>query len=228
MLISCLLVSHSKPMLCEEMIQSVICQSHTDWELLIMDSGVLYDQGYFDRYRNDGRISVVRSEETQQIRDSVAIAPWCYNKMLPKMCSGELVIYASDDDCYFPHAFAIFNEYMRRNPDWLACYSSQDHGHYAPPEKSVVTGTRHAHIIRGRGISRSDCQVDGGQLCHRRKLFDIFPMDDFWPEDRRHKHHSDGLLLEKIGTRVMIHPVPFKTSFNRRTPQSDNMPLRRI
>jgi len=226
MLISCLLVSHNKPELLEESISSVLSQSHSDWELLITDSGYLFDKGYFNKYKSDGRISLIRSEETQEIRNSVAIAPWCYNRMLP-IAMGELVVYLCDDDIFYPNGFAIFNEYMKRNPDWLACYSSQDHGSYAPPEKPIVTGVRPAHIIRGRGIAKLDCQVDYLQLCHRRKIFEVFPPQSFWPEDRRHKHHSDGLLLEKIGNKTMIHPVPFRTGFNRRTPTSDNIPLRR-
>ncbi len=226
MLISCLLVSHNKPELLEESIQSVLSQSHPDWELLITDSGYLFDKGYFGKYNSDGRISITRSEETEQTRKSVAIAPWCYNRMLPR-AMGDLVVYLCDDDIFYPNGFAIFNEYMRRNSDWLACYSSQDYGSYAPPEKPSITGVRPAHTIRGRGIARLDYQVDYLQLCHRRGIFDVFSMHDFWPEDIRHKSHSDGLLLEKIGTRMMIHAVPFKTGFNRRTPTSDNIPLRR-
>ncbi len=226
MLISCLLISHNKPFFLKEMIDSVLNQSHSDWELLIMDSGILLDQGYFDKYKDDSRISVYRSEETQQIRDSLAIAPWCYNRLIPK-AKGDLYIYGCDDDQYLPHGFAIFNEYMRRNPDWLVCYSSQDHGYYSPPDKPVVTGTRQAYTIRGRGIAPLNCVVDGMQMCHRRELFDVFDMNTFWNEDRKYKHHSDGILLEKIGSRVRIHPVPFKTSFNRRTPVSDNIPLRK-
>lgn len=224
MKISCLLVSHNKPGLVDEAITSVIEQIYDYWELLIMDSGVLFDRGYFSKFKDD-RITIMRSHETPEIRKAVAIAPWCYNNMIPS-AKGDLIVYLCDDDVFYSHGFACFAEAFIRNPDWLACYSSQHHGNYDPPRQPAITGTREAYTIRGRDICRLDCQVDYLQLCHRREVVDLFD-GDFWPEDIRHKHHSDGLLLEKIGSKTMIHPLPVRTGMNRRTPVSDNIPMRK-
>jgi glycosyltransferase involved in cell wall biosynthesis len=225
MKISCLLVSHNKLGLLDEAIRSVFSQSHQDFELLIMDSGILYDMQYFRKWTKDSRVKVIKSTETPELRRSVAIAPWCYNQLI-HMVNGELVVHLCDDDIWYPHAFATFHEYMRRNPDCLACYSSQDFGNYDPPNPLQFCGVRYAHTIRGRNIAKLDCQVDYLQLCHRSAIWDLIPKQGFWPEDIHHKNHSDGLLLEKIGRVVPIMNLNFKTGMNRRTKQSDNIPLR--
>lgn len=222
-MISCLLVSHNKPDYVCEAVRSVLNQSFHDFELLITDSGKLFDEGYFNQFK-DSRIKLFRSFETEHTRRSVAIAPWCYNNML-EVVKGDLILYLCDDDIYYPFAFEIFNEYMNRNKDWLACYSSQHFGSYIKGRNNIILGTRHAHIIRGRGIAKLDCQVDYMQLCHRKILIDCFN-GRFWNEDRKHKTHSDGILLEKIGEVAMIHPIPAILSMNRRTILSDNAPLK--
>src|SRR5580765_6290589 len=68
MRVSCICICHNKPHLTHEAIESIVNQSYPDWEAIIVDSGVLYDAGYYDKFswRNDPRIQIVRSDETDE------------------------------------------------------------------------------------------------------------------------------------------------------------------
>ena len=50
MLVSCICVCHNKPAFAHEAIRSIVNQSYPSWEAVIVDSGVLYDAGYYDRF----------------------------------------------------------------------------------------------------------------------------------------------------------------------------------
>src|SRR5690242_14451985 len=104
MLVSIICVCHNKPDLIPEAIQSILNQSYPHWEAWVVDSGVLYDAGYYERFawRQDARIKLIRSEETEEIRRTKAMAPWCFNQCFRKgLVSGDLVMYLSDDDLLY-------------------------------------------------------------------------------------------------------------------------------
>lgn len=221
MKISCLLVSHNKPTLVIAAIASVQSQSTPDWELIIMDSGNLYDQGYFDDYK-DQRIKVYRSEETEEIRKTKAISPWCLNRMF-KYTTGDLISYLCDDDILYPSAFATFDLYATRNPDVLAMYGSIDLAVY-DGGRGVIYGVRKALEISGRGGYPLDCRVDYLQFCHRREVLDKLGPEP-WPEDIETANHSDGVFMERVGQLCQVYPIPVKIGQNRRTRYSNYYPI---
>src|SRR5580704_3766070 len=98
-LVSCLFVSHNKPEWCLEALRSVASQSYPHWECIVVDSGELYDRGYFSPLENDSRFKLVRSTETTSMRKTKAMAPWCFNECFRSgIVNGELVVYLCDDD----------------------------------------------------------------------------------------------------------------------------------
>lgn len=225
MLVTCICICHNKPDITNEAIESVVNQSHQDWELLIVDSGVLYDQGYYENFswRYDVRIKLIRSDETAEIRANKAMAPWCYNECYRKgLVSGELVMYLCDDDIFYPSAFETFVAYCEHNPNAQAMYASQDIGVIYPNGWRAIVGERRADRPGGKSVKgkQMDCVVDYGQMCHKTSLVAQIGGHEFWPEGKGTESHADGVLMEKIGSYVPFYPIDVKVGQNRRTPSS--------
>ncbi len=224
--ISCILLSHNKPDHVGEAIDSLIAQTFRDWEAVVFDSGVLYDQGFFSCLpaMKDPRIRLVRSWETEQLRQTKTIASWCFNECFRnKMLNGTFVVYLCDDDMYYPNAFATFHDYAQAHSEAKAMYASVDLTGVSATGEKLLFRELLAQEVKGSccGGGPLDCQVDYLQLCHRAELFDLFP-DEFWPEDREVIRHADGIFLEKIGSRTPIYPIPVKIGENRKLPDSLN------
>lgn len=224
---SCIVLSHNKPDLVVEAISSLVQQSFPDFEGIVMDSGVLYDQGYFDKLpvMADPRIRLVRSTETEELRRTKTVASWCFNECIRTgLVRGKYVTYLCDDDLLYPGAYEAFHRYLQASPETMAMYGAVD--------MTVVNGAGEkffmeelgAPEVKGRCCQggRLDRRVDYLQLCHHVDVLKSFPNDEYWPEDRAVIDHADGIFLEAIGDRFPIMPVPAKIGENRKVPQSLN------
>ncbi len=227
--IAILIVSHDKPGLLPQAVDSVLAQTHADWQAIVMDSGRLYDRGFFDEFpwAHDPRVQIVRSNETRALRRRRAMAPWCFNECFRQdLVRGELVMYLCDDDLLYPNAFATFVAAFRAAPDAMAMYASEDIGWLGADGQSAIVGERRARAPGGKCCQGRimDCQVDYLQLCHRRSILNHFPNDEYWPETKATEDHADGLFMEKLGQICPILPLDVKIGQNRRTPWSLNLP----
>jgi len=227
MLVSCILVSHNKPDICHEAVQSLLNQTYQNWECLLVDSGVLYDQGYYHQFSwiTDSRIQLIRSTETAIIRKTKAMAPWCFNECFRNgKVKGDLIVYLSDDDIFYPNAFATLVEFAQSNPTVEAMYASQDYSVVYPDGKTKIFGQRLALKKAGKccGGVRLDNKVDYLQFCHRRSLVEKISNCEWWPEGKDTESHADGIFMEKCGALTPIYPINKKLSQNRRTPTSLN------
>jgi len=228
--LSVIIVSHNKPILVKEAVQSVLDQTHPNWEAVLVDSGVLHRQGFFD-YLTDPRITVMPSGETREFARSVLITSWCFNNVLNSgRLRGQLVLYLCDDDLFYPDAFAVFWDYYHtRQQEPQAMYSSQDIGVLGRDGKTRVVGHRHARKPAGKFCrgAKLDCKVDYLQFCHTAKILEeyrrAYGTDRYHSEDRRDAQHADGIFMERIGSLTTVHPIPQVLSMNRRTEASCNL-----
>lgn len=230
MRVTCICVCHNKPDLVREAIESILRQTHADWEAIVIDSGVLFDVGYYGQFpwRNEPRIRLIRSHETETIRRSKAMAPWCFNEAFRKgWVSGDLVVYLCDDDVFYPHAFETFVAYARKHPEVQAMYASQDLGIIYPNGWHAITGERRANEMGGRCRNgrQMDCEVDYLQFCHRPEVLSQFETNEYWPEAKSTEEHADGIFMERVGQITPIYPIDVKVSQNRRTTRSLNIPF---
>jgi glycosyltransferase involved in cell wall biosynthesis len=230
MLVTCICVCHNKPDLTPEAIGSIVGQSYPNWEALVVDSGVLYDQGYYQQFpwRTDARVRLLRSGETAETRRTKAMAPWCFNECFRRgLVRGELVVYLCDDDVFYPHAFETFVGFARRHPEAHALYASEDVGVIYPNGWHAIVGERRASERGGRSCDGRpmDCHVDYLQFCHKTDVLKLFREDEYWPEAKATEEHADGLFMERVGAHVTIHPIDVKVGQNRRTPRSTYTPL---
>jgi glycosyltransferase involved in cell wall biosynthesis len=225
--LTCIVLSHDKAAYVGDALNSLVAQTFPDWEAVVFDSGVLYDQGFFDHLpaARDPRIRLVRSWETDELRRIKTIASWCFNECFrKKLVQGRYVTYLCDDDLLYPNAFQAFYDYLRCHPDAKALYASVDlTGLNAQGEKCRFREIL-AHEVKGSccGGGELDNHVDYLQLCHEADLLKRLPDDEYWPEDRTVIRHADGIFLEKIGSLVPIYPVKAKIGENRKVPVSLN------
>jgi hypothetical protein len=225
--LSCLVLSHDKAAYVGEAIGSLIAQTFGDWEAVVFDSGTLYDRGFFDRLpaAKGPRVRVVRSWETEELRKTKTIASWCFNECFRTgLVRGEYVTYLCDDDLFYPNAFQEYFDHARANPHVMAMYGSIDLTGLSAGGEKFVLGQLVAEEVKGSccGGGALDGQVDYLQVCHRAEVLSGFPDDEYWPESREVISHADGIFLEKIGSRVPIHPVRAKVGQNRKVPLSLN------
>lgn len=222
-MITCILVSHNKPQYVNEAIESVLNQEYQDWQCILVDSGILYDQGFFQI--KDQRFEVRKSNENSYVKNNKAPAPWCFNECFRKnWVKGELICYLCDDDIFYSNAFGVFVDFKKENPHVEAMYASQDTAIIDLQGNRYPTGERRALEVMGSaGQGRSpDCVLDYLQFCH---TLDILKRrKQYWPEKKSTQHHADGVFMAKIGSIVPIYPIDIKIGQNRRTPISTYIP----
>lgn len=228
--LSVIITSHNKPRFAKEAVQSLLDQTHHNWQGILVDSGVLLNQGFFN-YLSDSRLKVVPSGETPELARTRNMASWCFNRILNSgQLTGELIMYLNDDDLLYPDAFATFwDYYQRHNREPQAMYASQDIGLVDPEGQTRIIGRRVAdrpggRFCRGR---RMDCRVDYLQFCHTAKILgpfrETYKTTQYHSEDKRDSHHADGIFMEQIGALTKIHNIDKVLSMNRRTTESANL-----
>jgi hypothetical protein len=119
---TCIILSHDKPDYVVEALASLAGQTFQDWEGIVFDSGVLTDRGFFQQQPicADPRIRLIRSWETEELRNTKTIASWCFNECFRKnLVRGAFVTYLCDDDILYPPTYvevltrALQRHYMR-------------------------------------------------------------------------------------------------------------------
>ena len=228
--VSIIIVSHNKPALVKEAVESVLGQTHSNWEAILVDSGVLLQQGFFD-YVRDERVRIIPSGETPDLVKRTNMASWCFNHALNEgMANGELIMYLCDDDLLYKEAFeTLWRFYRDHNREPQAMYASQDIGVLERDGTTRVVGKRIADRPAGKFCKgrKLDCKVDYLQFCHTLRILDRFKeahkTNEFHSEDKEDASHADGIFMEKIGALTTVHNIEKVLSLNRRTPDSANL-----
>ena len=202
----------------------------SNWDGILVDSGVLLNQGFFADL-HDPRLKVVPSGETPELARTKNMASWCFNQLLNSgQLTGELIMYLSDDDLLYPEAFDTYwNFYVQHDREPPAMYASQNIGLVDPEGKTRIIGRRVADRPGGRFCKgrRLDCRVDYLQFCHTVKILDKFretyQTTQYHSEDKRDAHHADGIFMEQIGALTKVYNIDKVLSMNRRTVESANL-----
>lgn len=228
--VSIIIISHNKPRSVKEAVQGVLNQTHKHWQAVLVDSGILLNQGFFD-YLDDSRVKIIPSGEKPGLAHTTNMAAWCCNNVLnSNLITGELVMYLCDDDLLYPEAFATYWEFfLRHNREPQAMYASQDIGLVSLDGKTQIIGRRVADRPAGRFCKgrRLDCQVDYLQFCHTAGILERFRQryhtTQYHSEDKRDSHHADGIFMERIGALTKVYNIDKVLSMNRRTVESANI-----
>jgi len=94
--ISIITATYNRPYLLQRMIESIICQSYTDWELIIIDDSTNSKTEKLMRlYKSNAKINYSKNKRNQGL-------PFSRNHGLDT-ASGEWVTFLDDDDFYTTH-----------------------------------------------------------------------------------------------------------------------------
>lgn len=201
MLLTCVLVSHEKPLRVHEAVRGVLAQTSPDWRLVIIDSGSLVDA--LRPYEVDGRVEVVRSPEGARCQG------WQINHCFRQgLVTGDIVCYLSDDDVYAPEAFTAFLDAAKGNPGQMAWWAPADRVEVRPEGEVYISTLRARECLRGH--------IDGIQVCHRTSLRVPWPEE----EDGYSRANADGIWMDSLEAIAKVYPIHTNIGRHRHCPES--------
>lgn len=229
--IGIILISHDKPRLLRQALDSVLAQTFTDWHCILWDSGVLSSAGFFDDV-DDPRLDLLLTHEEPGANQVRNMASWCVNETFARgLWRSDLILHLCDDDVLYPETFSGFVQVRRAHPLVRAMYGSQDVMHVDSAGRAFLASERLARLVAGRhfGGVALDCRVDYMQVCHAAELLPEFSQrfgtERYYSEDKKDAWHCEGIYFEKLAELTPIIPVPVRVGQNRRTPASVNIPM---
>jgi hypothetical protein len=162
------------------LVWSLIAQTHTDWELLILDQSANGCVAYHVRdLRTDARV---------RVRVVPKRGDWGYSEKAiaaRDMATGEALLFPQDDAYYVPIALEAMSGEIALGADLALCGWLYPLFGYAPMPPNPRVG-----------------HVDVGGFMVRRETF----LAHGWPDD---SHEADGKLVERLvasGVRVATCP----------------------
>jgi glycosyltransferase involved in cell wall biosynthesis len=206
--VSVILTSYNRPRQVVKAVASVRAQTHSDWELFIVDDNsneetkaVLSAIATYEP-----RCTVIHSGVMHEERAKTTRYATCINLAIPKL-TGDLVSYLTDDDIYYPERFQKMVEIFERRPDIFVVYGSQR-------VITVKQGRITAHQIRPLvGVTRSPASlIDHNSIMHRRSCFEVVPC---WDDHPAHWGAADAVFFTLLAEHWDFHPVNFITDEHR-------------
>jgi len=197
-LVSVVMPTFNRKSLLNRSINSVLKQSYTDWELVIVDDGSS-DNSFeiIDKY-------ISKYENIRYLRHSNRKSPLATNAGILASC-GEYITFLGSDDEYKPDHLKLRVDYLKKNPSVDMIHGGVEIiGHPFVKDKNDLT--KEIHI--------SECVV-GGTFFGKRSLF--FELDGF----RNLVYSDDSDFFERAEKKFKIAKVDLPTYiYYRDTPDS--------
>jgi glycosyltransferase involved in cell wall biosynthesis len=186
----------------EQALASVVAQTRTDWELLVVDDGSTDGSGQIaDRFASrDRRITV-----THQANAGPAMA----RHVAHGLAAGHWIAYLDSDDIWFPEALAHYAAYISAHPEVSFLFG------YAHRLNDDSTITEHTGESLGQPASTADLFdrmfLPCLSVCHRREL-----LDRGGGLDCRLRNAEDYDLYLRMSLHVQLEPIGQPTGLRRR------------
>lgn len=219
MIFSIIILSHEKPKLVRQALDTAQAQTFPAGEILIMDSGALLNE--IPHGRVDATTRIQATSETPEIRETKHIPSWVLNQSIPQL-AGEWIACLCDDDLLLPSYLESFNLKLPSTSEPACLYTgemrvrSDSNGCFTEDMGNFVAD-------RERGPGDMDRQVDYLQFIFNRamwqKLCELHNGCPI-PEEKEASNHADGLFMERAVALSKAQPVPGLNCINRRTPLS--------
>jgi hypothetical protein len=216
---SVVIISHEKPKLVMQAIDTAQGQTWPAKEILVLDSGKLLKEIPYQRLEMTTRI--LFTGETPEIQASLHVPSWVLNQFIP-MTQGDWITILCDDDLLLPTYLEAF---MLKAPDASepACLYSGEFRVRADALGCIIQEIGAMHATEERAVGQMDCQVDYLQFCFNRSMWNRLYQDHGgkpFPEEKTFERHADGIFMERAVQIARCQPVPGIHCFNRRTPLS--------
>lgn len=178
-LVSVILTTYNRPQFIKQAIDSVLEQTYTNFELLVMDDDS-DDQEQKDilmSYWNIPKVKIFKSSVVDGERKNVVRYAYMANIGL-LLSSGDYITYLCDDDFYFPERLEKMVEYLENHEEAEVVYGKQVKLKRTPSGRTKRIGERFQDMI----LDRAAYWVDHSSVMHSRKIYEELGGWDTNPE----------------------------------------------
>jgi len=198
---SVLLSSYNRPTLIQQAIKSVVSQTHSNLELLILDDGSTFDIDSLLTQYTDSRIKLYKFNPTCQERKTCLRMCKLINFGLENI-TGDIVTYLADDDYYETTWLAKVDTFFTLNPTSTIVYGILKY-------VGTHTGIRFPNTIT-TGIG----ELDHNQFAHKKDCL-LSLEKPYWPEDLLSFNWPDGAFINKLLQKFKIDLLPTISAYKR-------------
>jgi len=206
--IAIILTSYNRPEMLKTAVQSVVCQTFSDWTLFIADDNSDNQQqiDYLDQLSQPNvyqfyvfRSDVKEKDRGKKVRYSVLINK-IFNIIKARYPEVRYITYLCDDDYYLPNRLEKMVVYLDQHRNEFIVYGSQRCVEIKNGEEKEIA-IRKADVV----LDNANCRVDHSSVLHRRELIDICPA---WPEDWKLWGAADGAYWQMLGEAgFLFYPI---------------------
>jgi spore maturation protein CgeD len=204
-LVSVILTSYNKPLTIAKAIKSVLKQSYTDWELLIMDDNSNEETvQIIMKYLKDKRIKYHNSKIQDSERYKTTRYATLINKSIP-LTKGNYITYLTDDNEFLPNRLKIMAKYLESHPKADVVYSKQMVKTINNNGEEIKTFIRRTYGI----LDKPAGYVDHCSIMHSRlianKVYDKY--GSFWNEDPKYWFNGDAAFWKRLTEFGVFYPI---------------------
>jgi spore maturation protein CgeD len=197
MKITCILASYNRPTLIRQALQSVLDQTHQDYQLIVVDDSTKMNifeiMGPYKFTESLTIHNIVKPEERSKVnRLGINI------NIGLKNARGDVICYLADDDYYFPTWFEKLNRFFEENPDKQVAYGILKYS------ESMMMELEEQGTFRFPGdiVKEPMGILDHNQVAHRR-----FDPPQLWQEGVGTVMNVDGWFFSQIANEHDFHPI---------------------
>lgn len=188
--VSVILTSYNRPLWLKDAIDSVINQTHQNWEMFIIDdnSPNVEIDNLALRY-DDDRIFFFKTSVSDE--DRVKTCRYATNiNFALKLCSGIYISYLTDDDDYLPHRLELMANYLDHNKDVNVVYGKQ-YCYYDGEHDIPIPWVRETHGV----LQSASCVVDHNSVMHRKSVINQIGL---WEDGPEYWGFADAVFWTKL------------------------------
>lgn len=215
--VSIILTSYNKPDMVGESIESVLNQTHPDWELFIMDDqSNEITASVIHRYADDPRIAIFFSGVKDEDRYKRTRYAYLINLALAQ-ASGEYVSYLTDDTEYKPDRLKKMISYFESHPEAQIVYSSQQIEQYNSSGKKIWTMLLEAKEVFTRAANR----VDHCSVMHTKEIAEkVFSRHgSYWDDNPLYWYNADAVFWTRMNDFAPFYPILEVLDVTKNTPK---------
>ena len=204
--VSVLLTTYSRPRMLAEAIESVLGQTFTDYELIILDDNSPAEAAgtpeLLAAYWNDPKIRIYKDDVTPDERAARVRYAVLANIGLA-LARGEYVTYLCDDDLYLPRRLEVMTARLGQG-DCQVVYGSQ---------QVMRDGQQVMMRPAAAVLAKASMVVDHSSVMHTRQAA---ADAGGWDEDPAHWNHADAAFWDRLtAAGHLFYPVDEVTDVHR-------------
>ena len=204
-LVSVILTSYNKPLTIGKAIDSVINQTHQNWELFIMDDNSNIDTvNIIKSYLTDSRIKYFNSHILDKDRYKTTRYATLINEAIPKSC-GEYITYLTDDNIFLSQRLETMVNFLQSYQQIDIVYSIQLVKWLDEKTGVQCEGIRrtYANLKNPAGV------VDHCSVMHTRRIAEeVFrKYGNYWDDHPDNWNHGDAVFWKRLVEFKPFYPI---------------------